>query len=113
MLFLSVTDLADNAALQTLGCSCHKQHGKCTTTLFFFLFFFFLRTLLLDTGRLLLPGWEFASTPFLRIRARLRQDGATAGPLPSGGCDQHRFLVDCSSPTSLPLVQPTFKSAEV
>lgn len=33
--------------------------------------------------------------------------GATAGPLPSGGCDQHRFLVDCSSPASLPLVQPT------
>lgn len=70
------------------------------------LFFLFLRTLLLDTGRLLLPGWELASRPFAHPRPS-ETGRTTAGPLPSGGCDQHRFLVDCSSPASLPLVRPT------
>lgn len=56
-------------------------------------FFFFLRTLLLDTGRLLLPGWELASTPFAHPRPSETGEGycrsAAVGrmrpaPLPGG-----------------------------
>lgn len=71
----------------------------------FFFFFFFALSCSTRDGYYYQGG--NSRRHHLRIRAPLRQDRATAGPLPSGGCDQHRFLVDCSSPTSLPLVQPT------
>lgn len=44
-----------------------------------------LRSLLLDTGRLSLLGWEFVSTPFANSRPS-ETGRATAAPLPSGGC---------------------------